>query len=423
MIKPHIFILPLTLFLCFISFSNNVNAQDKVYALNCVKTLSSPEYHGRGFVKKGDKKAAKFIQNELKKWGVKPFNKTYQQKFPIDINTLHKAEFSLDKKNVVLGEDYLIHAASSSLKGDYKLYYPAKFSIEKYSKEDHKNELFVLDTFNYKSTELIENYHNIIGSGVFKNAAGVVEVKNKKLMQTQRTYEFGFPLIQIKKEAWDSTAQSAQVNIKSKLIKAYQTQNVIGYIEGEVDSFMVYGAHYDHLGRIAKDVYFPGANDNASGVSTVLSLAKYYHDHNIKPKYSIAFILFSAEEAGLLGSLYYTEHPSFPLSKIKFMFNLDMVGTGIKGLSIVNGKENMKASELIESINQEHEYFEKIFIGKRSANSDHHFFDKAGVPAVFFFTRGGPRFYHDIFDRSATLELNKLEEIIKLLIQFSNTYE
>lgn len=404
-------------------FSFTANAQDKAYALSCVKTLSSPEYHGRGFVKKGDKKSAKFIQNELKKWGVKSFNKTYQQKFPIDINTISKAQVSLDGKALVLGEDYLIHAASSSLKGDYRLYYPDQFSIEKYSAEDHKNELFVLDTFNYKSPELIENYHNIIGSGVFKNAAGVIEVKIKKLMQTQRSYEFGFPLIQIKKEAWDSTAQIAQVDIKNKLIKGYKTQNVVGYIEGEIDTFMVYGAHYDHLGRVAKDVYFPGANDNASGVSTILSLAKYYHDNTIKPKYSIAFILFSAEEAGLLGSLYYTEHPSFPLSKIKFMFNLDMVGTGIKGLSIVNGKENLKASDLIEKINQEHQYFEKIFVGRRSANSDHHFFDKAGVPAVFFFTRGGPQFYHDIFDRSATLELNKHDEIIKLLIQFSNSYE
>ena len=230
-------------------------------------------------------------------------------------------------------------------------------------------------------------------------------------------------LIQIKNESWDSSFQVVELNIKNKLIENYQSQNVIGYIEGEIDRFIVFGAHYDHLGRVDKEVYFPGANDNASGVATILSLAKYYHEHNIKPKYSIAFMLFGAEEVGLIGSLYYTKNPLSPLSKIKFMFNLDMVGTGVEGLSVVNGKENPKGSELITNINKEHQYFIDVRIGKGSANSDHHFFDASGVPAVFLFTRGGPQFYHDIYDRSATLELNKHNELIKLLTQFISDYE
>jgi len=414
MLKLKLFFIRFLLLTAVVFYTNNSFSQDKAYALSCVKTLSSPEFHGRGFVKNGDKIAAKFIESELKKWNVKSFNDSYQQKFTFDINTISKAKVSLDSKDLLLGVDYLVFAASSGLKGNYKLYYPENFSKEQFLKEDHKNEVFVLDTFLYKSTDLIKNYKEIIQSSAFKNSVGIIKITDRKLVQTQRTYEFGFPFLQIKKEAWNSNAKTIKIDIKNKFKENYESQNIIGYIKGEIDSFFVFGAHYDHLGRVNKDVYFPGANDNASGTATVLSLAKYYHDNNITPKYNIAFMLFSAEEAGLIGSLYYTKNPLFPLEQIKLMFNLDMVGTGVEGLSVVNGKENPKASELIEKINKENQFFDDIRIGKGAANSDHHFFDKSGVPAVFLFTRGGPPYYHDILDRSETLEMNKLEELIKM---------
>ena len=407
--------------LFFLSFS--ALAQDKEYALSCDKILASPLFHGRGFVKNGDKKASRFIVTELEKWGLKAFGSSYYQAFPFDINTISKAEVTIDSRNWKLGVDYLVFTGSSSAKGTYPLYYPKDFNIDTYRKQNHRNELFVLDTIHYKSPDLIANYTNIIKNNAFNNSVGIVEVSHRRLIQHQSTYELGYPFIQIKEASWDSTAQEMRLNIKNNLKIQYKTQNVIAYIEGEIDSFFVFGAHYDHLGRVGKTVYFPGANDNASGVSTLLTLAKYYHDHHIKPKYSIAFMFFSAEEAGLIGSLYYTKNPLFPLNKIKFLFNLDMVGTGVEGLSVVNGKKHLKASRLIQKINTEHNYFTDIRIGKGSANSDHHFFDMSGVPAVFLFTRGGPQFYHDIYDRSETLEMNKVEELIQLLLQFTNEYE
>lgn len=405
------------IFISIISFS-----QDKDYARDCVTTLSGENFHGRGYVKKGDKKAAKFIESELKNWKIKPFEKSYMQEFNLDVNALYKTSFKLNTKEMTNGVDYLVFASSPSLKGKYELYYPKDFTLNEFKEQNHKNHIFVLDTFSFKSKELTENYKLIIGTSALKNAAGIIEVKSRKLVHTVRSYALDAPLIQVKKEAWNPSAKTAIVDIKSELIQDYTTQNVIGYIEGEIDSFYVIGAHYDHLGRVGKDVYFPGANDNASGVATILSLAKYYHENNIKPKYSIAFILFGAEEAGLLGSMYYTENPLFPLTKIKFLFNLDMVGTGPKGLSIVNGKSNEKASQLIEELNKENKYFTDIRIGKGSASSDHHFFDKSGVPAVFLFTRGGPQYYHNILDKIETLELNKHDEIIQLITQFIDKY-
>ena len=76
--------------------------------------------------------------------------------------------------------------------------------------------------------------------------------------------------------------------------------------------------HYDHLGRMGKEVYFPGANDNASGISMILSLAKELAQEE-KTKYSMVFICFGSEEIGLVGSKYYTENPLVPLEKIKFL--------------------------------------------------------------------------------------------------------
>ena len=418
MSRPILTVFKFTLLILILSITKISFSQDKAYALSCVKTLSSPQFHGRGFVKNGDRKSAKFIENELKKWGVQAFDKSYQQKFNFDINTISKAEVSLNTKPLVLGVDYLVFAASTGLKGEYKLYYPDSFIMLDFLKENHKNEVFVLDTFLYKSEDLINNYNEIISTCAFNNAVGIIAITKQNLVQTQRTYEFGFPFLQIKEEAWSENTKTIKINIKSKFKENYESQNVIGFIKGEIDSFFVFGAHYDHLGRVNKNVYFPGANDNASGVATILSLAKYYHDNNIKPKYNITFILFSAEEAGLIGSLYYTKHPIFALDKIKIMFNLDMVGTGVEGLSIVNGKENPKASELIQKINTKHKYFDDIKIGKGSANSDHHFFDSSGVPAIFLFTRGGPQYYHDILDRSETLELNKHNELIKMFEEF-----
>ena len=103
------------------------------------------------------------------------------------------------------------------------------------------------------------------------------------------------------------------------------------------DSFIFITAHYDHLGGMGKDTYFPGANDNASGDALLLSLAKYYVAH--PAKYSIGFILFAGEEAGLVGSKYYTENPIVPLKNIRFLINTDLAGTGDEGITVVNATE------------------------------------------------------------------------------------
>jgi hypothetical protein len=117
--------------------------------------------------------------------------------------------------------------------------------------------------------------------------------------------------------------KKVEVQVQHKFLKKAPSNNVIGYIPGTQvpDSFFVFTAHYDHLGKMGSQAIFPGANDNASGTAFMLALAKYFKEN--PPKYSIAFIAFSGEEAGLLGSSHYVAHPAFPLSNIKFLVNID----------------------------------------------------------------------------------------------------
>lgn len=116
-----------------------------------------------------------------------------------------------------------------------------------------------------------------------------------------------------------------------------KTCNVVGFIEGNdvllKNEYIVLGAHYDHLGlggpsskSEKKNAIHYGADDNASGTSALLEIAEKIASQKHKLKRSVIFIAFGAEEQGLLGSKYFVENPTVPLSQIKLMINMDMVG-------------------------------------------------------------------------------------------------
>ena len=210
-----------------------------------------------------------------------------------------------------------------------------------------------------------------------------------------------------------------RAHIESR-VRSYVSSNVVGRVPGvsAANQAVLYTAHYDHLGGMGADTYFPGANDNASGDSQVLSLAKYYAAH--PQPYSIGFIFFAGEEAGLLGSKYFTEHPLVPLSNIRFLVNLDLEGTGIEGITVVNATVYPKEFAMLRQINDKYHYLVKINSRGKAANSDHYFFTEKGVPAIFIYTLGGIKAYHDIYDRSVTLPLDHIESEFNLLLKFND---
>jgi aminopeptidase YwaD len=178
----------------------------------------------------------------------------------------------------------------------------------------------------------------------------------------------------------------------------------------------VFSAHYDHLGGLGKESYFAGANDNASGITLLLELLEHYKANPVP--YSIVFMFFGAEEAGLIGSKFYVENPLFALSKIKFLTNLDLVGTGIEGITVVNATIFPKEFALIESLNKAGNYFPQVKKRGKAANSDHYFFTEKGVKSFFIYAMGGIQAYHDVDDRAETLPLSHYEAFFKLLTGF-----
>lgn len=217
-------------------------------------------------------------------------------------------------------------------------------------------------------------------------------------------------------------AREVYIHLESVLVDRYVTQNVIGYFPGKTkpDSFLVFAAHYDHLGHMGAATYFPGANDNAAGVSMLLQLACFFGSN--KPDYSIAFIAFGAEETGLQGSKYYVSNPLFRLEKIKLLINLDLVGTGDDGLMVVNAKQQQKAYHTLAGMNNDKKFVQEIRSRDNAPNSDHFPFTQKHVPAIFIYGLGGIQAYHDIYDIPRTLPLTAYKNIFRLLVAFAGKY-
>jgi aminopeptidase YwaD len=216
-----------------------------------------------------------------------------------------------------------------------------------------------------------------------------------------------------------------ELEVENKWLPDYVTRNVIAWIPGksEPDSFFVVTAHYDHIGMMGQETVFPGANDNASGTAMMIDLARHYSLPENQPYYSMAFMAFGAEETGLLGSKYYTENPYFPLESIKFLINLDMVGTGSDGLLVFNGTTDSVRFELMNSINEQNQYLKELRMRGESRSSDHYYFHQKGVPAFFLLTMGSEHsHYHNIYDTREAIPLTKYNEVFRLITDFFDTF-
>jgi hypothetical protein len=403
-------------------FSFSLHAQDIDYARKIIDTLTSKNYSGRGAVNGGEKKAANYIASAFKNHGLKYFESSYFQDFNYPINTFYGTlSVLIDTTTLVAGVDFLVAGNSNGINGKFELIWynktnvPTKKQLKKlFSRSFFKNKFIVIDdtgvSSENESFQLLWN--NLIG------AAGIIFLEDKLTKALSNSYQ-DYVILKIKKGKINRDFKFITIEINQKLIRNYQSQNVIGYVEGTQypDSFIVLSAHYDHLGMMGNEVYFPGANDNASGVAMLLNLA-YHYTHKEPPTKTIVFIAFGAEESGIIGSRYFVENPTVSLSKINFVFNMDLMGTGSEGAMIVNGAIFSKRFELLQKINAENKYLSIIKKRGKAANSDHYWFTEKGVPAFFIYTMGGIKAYHDVDDVSKTLPLTKFEASFRLIRDF-----
>jgi aminopeptidase YwaD len=376
-------------FFLFFTSSFYFKSQDTVYARSIISKLSSKEFLGRGYVNYGVNKSAKFLAKEFKSIGLLAFGENYFQNYRFNVNTFpYKISVSIDQKKLEPGKHFLIAPSSKTIKATCQL-----------------NQI---DSVSYKA--------------VSETKEVPLKIKlRKKLTYTVATDTENIAILELLKDSFPNELKLLDIFYENKFITNYKCQNICGYIKGiqQPDTFIVFSAHYDHLGAMGPTTYFPGANDNASGVSALLNLAKYYKKNPIK--YSVAFIMFSGEEAGLLGSKHYIENPLFPLSQIKFLTNLDLFGTGNDGIMVVNATFFKSQFLKLNSINEKNKYLSQIKQRGKAANSDHYWFSEKNIPSFFIYTLGGISAYHDIYDIEKTLPLTDYIDVCKLLIEFVNS--
>lgn len=407
-------------------FIANAFGQDINYARKTIDKLCSPKYNGRGYVNGGDAKASVFIYKELKK--LKGFTVQYQP-FAIAVNTFpNKMEVTAGGKELEAGTDYIVAPECPSVKGKHKLLWVNYNVLQSQHTYDsfvlaNKNTtpvFVVLDTLPQLSKEERERLKDL-QSGKQSFVAGLAQLTNGKLTWSVGSVQDAIPQLTIKADKFPRTAQEIEIKIDAVFIERYKTQNVIGFIKGtkQPDSIIALTAHYDHLGRMGKKTYFPGANDNASGTAMLLDMAKHYSKN--PPEYSILFIAFAAEEAGLVGSNYYVNaDPIYPLDKMKFLINMDLMATGEKGIMAVNGLVFEEEYKNLVKINDDKKYLSTVQARGKAANSDHYWFAEKGVHCFFFYLMGDFPSYHDPGDKAEIVPLTKYEETFRLINDFIN---
>lgn len=217
------------------------------------------------------------------------------------------------------------------------------------------------------------------------------------------------------------------------------TSNIIGYLMPDKqfeDKIIVVGAHFDHLGG-TDSRYYPGADDNASGVAGVLEIAEALHAVKHLLKHTVLFQFYSAEELGLIGSAYYCNNPLFPraqpdIKKHAAMINLDMIGylrnadqvTAQDMERICGGQlsENYTAAELslkqlVNALADKYPFANRIS-GYRPGGSDHAPFYRKGVPVVFLHTGSHPH-YHRVTDTPDRLNYAGAEAVTRLAAEIA----
>lgn len=418
--------------------------------------LSDDLLAGREVGTNGNKIAASYLANSLRRFGVKPNpeNGTYYQE--VNLNRKSPPEslrLSLDGKEqtalALLESQPASYAGPAvylgyGLEQDYTAKAVAgKFVITKAGSEEARDARSAYRLRAEKEALAKKN-----------GALGIIE-----LIQTEETmwgfieHNFNTPQLSVPGDEnpmetadfnyiWlrdtdgtlaDTINSSVEVSLDSsgEGYDTLLTQNVVGIVEGSdpdlKDEYIIYSAHYDHVG-IGKpdesgDSIYNGARDNAVGTTTVLSMAENLA--KFPTKRSALFILFTAEEKGLLGSQYYVEHPVVPLNKVVFCFNSDNGGYNDTSLATIIGLTRTSAEDhirqavaafgltAIEDPAPEQGFFDR---------SDNVHFARKGVPAPSFsmgfnaFDEEITRYYHQPRDEADSLDYDYLLKFFRAYV-------
>lgn len=401
----RLFFLPL-----LILFSNSVIAQksgnlirqDEVTRVE--RILSADDMQGRQVFTAGIEKAADFIIQEFKAAGLKPLegNPDFRQRFTMVQTKLTEASARLDDQ--ILDSTQIIGFTALP---DLSVTPDDHYQKVIVKKEDNFREVI----FKYLETD--KNFLILIDTSFSKNFA-----RQAKFHMPQ--FEGSGNRIFI---LTSSDPSQYQIHIKQQITRQSLT-NIVGVLPGRSlkNEYVIFSAHYDHLG-IGKpdargDSVFNGANDDASGTTAVITLAKYFSKLKNNER-TIIFAAFTAEEVGEFGSAYFSKQ--FDPEKVMAMFNIEMIGTESKwgkNSAYITGYERTDMGTILQK-NLEKSKFrfypdpypeQQLFF-----RSDNATLAKQGVPAHTISTSkmDSEKYYHQPGDEISTLDMQNMTEIIK----------
>ncbi len=297
----------------FGAHAQQVESINQQHVTSLVKTLSADDMQGRASFTPYADKAADFIASEFAKANVTPFKGTqnYEQQFTVYRLSPAELEVKLGKEKIS-SENVLVSTTYKELEWEK----PGHVTIKTIAKDDNFRKVFSelsqakengLVLVHPKHAEMFANYKRYMSRG-----------------QLVRQTETGISNVFILTD--QTTPKKFEVEVENK-IEELQLTNVVATIEGKrKDEFVVFSAHYDHIGShkpIDGDTIANGADDNASGTSAMLTLAAYYKNQP-QPERTLVFVAFAAEEIGGYGSRYFSEQLN--PDQIVAMFNIEMVG-------------------------------------------------------------------------------------------------
>jgi Zn-dependent M28 family amino/carboxypeptidase len=376
------------------------------------KALSSDDMQGRKINTPGIEKAALFIAREFQEAGLKPFfgNRDYYQDFSLLDPESVEVSASLDGEILNSG-NIIAYSADSTLNiapGD---------NYEKIfvKKGDNLSEIFF---------RLLEGNRNILILVDTSFAAKFERLAKRHLAQFSGSGNRIFLLT-------STDPKQYNIRVRQKII-GQRLRNVVGIIPGRSrsDEYVIFSAHYDHLG-IGKpdakgDSVLNGANDDASGTTAVIALAKYFGKLHNNDR-TIIFIAFTAEETGEFGSAYFSRQ--IEPDKVTAMFNIEMIGTESKwgkNSAYITGYEKSDMGQILQKnlIGSGFKFYpdpypeQMLFL-----RSDNAKLARLGIPAHTISTSkmDSEKFYHTRGDEIGTLDLPNMTEIIRAIEQSAHS--
>lgn len=394
------------------------------YARSIVQQLCSPAFDGRGYVDSGCVRAGLFVREEFQKLGLLPINNTFEQPFLVDVNTFPgrcRVKFGNTKKTP--GIDFLVHPSSSSFRGKLRLKKMTAKEIIAYSFQNstpkHAIAFYPPQGLSRDTLILVRKKLEKLA----KTVVPVMEFTREKLTWSVSNESFKYPYLQCYDTVFQKIPKKVTLSLDAEFLKNYQVKNYFGRVASKTpsDSLIIVCAHYDHLGRMGDGTYFPGGNDNASGVAMILSLAREIQSHPL-PRHNVLFIAFAGEEIGLEGSQAFVNTNTVDLRKVSMVLNLDILGSGEEGITVVNGSIFPRLYNELVALNTSIPAVPVIKSRGKAANSDHFPFSEKGVPALFIYTMGPNKNYHDVHDTYAQLSFDRFEALHNLFVRFLNRF-